>query len=204
MRLHRLHRNITTFNTTFCFPPIPTYRNRSSCHFIDWQLPICFMYMFINNQFVIDFRSINTKILYDMEILKLNRRIFISVGLYPLPREAMHYLKYIQNSCSILIGTILILIVWGSGFSLIELIQKGDFEKNAFALIEVMAPIPIFLSFVSLIYRRKNIREFCSKTQQMVDQCNFKKIRLISCSFSHILLLCRWFHPSRHILHASK
>lgn len=107
-----------------------------------------------------------------MEILKLNRRIFITVSLYPLPRERKRHLECIQNSCSILIGIILILIVWGSGLSLVELIQKNEFERNAFALIEVMAPIPIFLSFVSLIYRRKNIREFCSKTQQIVDQCN--------------------------------
>lgn len=118
-----------------------------------------------------------------MKVLKFYQRIFSIIGLCPLADGSEFILKFSQMSCTLLITVISLLTVWGSGFSLLEFVQIGDFQKNAFVLIEVMAPIPTLLSFISLVYRRKSVREFCIRMQQIYDQCNSKIDFFIICSF---------------------
>lgn len=79
----------------------------------------------------------------------------------------------------------LVLTVLGSSLSMLEFIKMGDLRRNAFVVIEVLVPIPIVLSFISLVHQKRSVREFCDRTQQIIDQCNFE-IALDSLRLSYI------------------
>lgn len=110
----------------------------------------------------------------NMEILKLNRKVFKIIGVCSVAEESKFVSKCAQLSCAFSIGIPFLTIVLGSGLTLFEHIQNGNFGANAFTLIEVTAPFAIFLSFISLVFQRKSIREFFDQTQRIFDQCNFK------------------------------
>lgn len=109
-----------------------------------------------------------------MDILKLNARIFKIVGICSLAEGSGFLLNFGQLICAFLIGIPLVAVVWGSGLSMFELIQMGDFGKHVFILIEVLAPIPILLSFTSLVNSRRSVRKFCDRTQRIFDRRNLK------------------------------
>lgn len=108
----------------------------------------------------------------NMESLKLSQKIFKVIGWCSLAKETKLTLKVWQIICVFFIVIPFIMVAWGSGLALLEELQMGFFGKNAFILIEVLAPSTILLSFISLVFRRKNIRDFCDKTQQIFNQCN--------------------------------
>lgn len=107
-----------------------------------------------------------------MESLKSSQKIFKVIGWCSLAKETKFTLKLCQKMCVIFIVIPFIMVAWGSGLALFEELQLGFLGKNAFILIEVLAPSTILLSFISLVFRRKNIREFCERTQQLFNQCN--------------------------------
>lgn len=115
----------------------------------------------------------NTSIsLFGMEILKLNARFFKIVGICSLAEGSEFLLNFGQLFCAFSIAIPLVTVVWGSALSMIELIQMEEFGKHVFILIELLAPIPILLSFTTLVNRRRCVREFCARTQQIFNRRN--------------------------------
>lgn len=109
---------------------------------------------------------------FDMEVLRLSRRILTVMGICLLPNGSSFSLEFGQMVGAILTLVMCILTAWYSALYCLEHYQMGDIDQNLFAVIQLVATVPTIPSLFSLIYRKANFRDYFDKIQTIFDKCN--------------------------------
>lgn len=110
----------------------------------------------------------------DMEVLRVSRRILTTMAICSLPNGNASRLKVLQLAVAILILVIFILGGWYSALYCFEHYQIADMSQNLFALIQFVGSVPTIGSFISLICRRTNVRDYFDKIQTIFNKCIWK------------------------------
>lgn len=104
-----------------------------------------------------------------MGILEWNRRILRIFGMCSL--ENGFWLRLAQSASVAFILLNFWSLEWFSALYLADHYRIGDIDRNLFVVIQVFGTFPSFASFISLVYRRRNVCEYFDQMQQIYNRC---------------------------------